>query len=639
LALSAAGETFEAVAGGKPKAEIVVDMRGASETNGPTLLGAGQWLADCLKQSSGAELPVLTNSSARPAIVVARADQYPEVAAGAAMATNCPDAFCVVHVPPRLYVLGSSELGARHGVAAILHRLGFRWYAPMPKWWITPALRDVSIEAGFADRPALVCRRIYYTPSWTKDPVLLGGFERWVAGNRLTGDSLFNVGHSYAGIVGRNKQAFAEHPEYFAAGSNGVPDLQRKIEGRKFCTSNPELIALVIADRIRMWEQVREKDPAEYMISADPSDGPGICECERCRKLGNPTDRCVSLANHVARALREKHPGAWVGMYAYGYHLEPPTIPVESNIYVQVAMGYNFTDLSLPELVDAWSRTVTQLGLREYYGIVGSDWGLPGRVRCGSVEYHRQWIPYYAQRKVNAINAQTDAFWGAQMLGLCVAARLMWDPGANAGAIADDYYRNCFGPGAVPMRQLQARFDAKPGTEPADLLPMLKDVETACALATGDPAVLARVADMMAYLHYVVLFNEFRRDRPARALSKGYLPEDHDDAYYASLRAILEYLWQTQKRGMADVRAFAARTCDGWPRRDNRMDFYVKRGKAKAGQTDPVWMRGKELTDPEVVALFRADLDRLARDALKPRRTPAAGAADWDERPPDEEVP
>ena len=88
----------------------------------------------------------------------------------------------------------------------------------------------------------------------------------------------------------------------------------------------------------------------------------------------------LHLANYVARELREKHPEAWVGLYAYSTHRLPPTIAVEPNVYVQVAMGFNRTQYTLAELVELWSKKVGAIGLREYYGVEAWDWGLPGRI-------------------------------------------------------------------------------------------------------------------------------------------------------------------------------------------------------------------------------------------------------------------
>ncbi len=109
------------------------------------------------------------------------------------------------------------------------------------------------------------------------------------------------------------------------------------------------------------------------MVSMDPSDGQGTCHCESCKKLGTTTDRVFHLANAVARQLNRDDPRGWVGLYAYSSHRLSPTIDVEPNVRVQVALGFNRTQFSLPELVERWSKKVSAIGLREYYGVKAWD--------------------------------------------------------------------------------------------------------------------------------------------------------------------------------------------------------------------------------------------------------------------------
>ena len=91
-----------------------------------------------------------------------------------------------------------------------------------------------------------------------------------------------HTGRGYGNIIRRNEQEFEKHPEYYAL----LPDGHR----------------------------------------------------DNCRKLGTATDRVIHLANQVARGLRAKYPEAWVGLYAYSSHRLPPTIDVQANVYVQVAL-------------------------------------------------------------------------------------------------------------------------------------------------------------------------------------------------------------------------------------------------------------------------------------------------------------
>nr|MDQ3625008.1 DUF4838 domain-containing protein [Verrucomicrobiota bacterium] len=284
-------------------------------------------------------------------------------------------------------------------------------------------------------------------------------------------------------------------------------DNKRAANARKFCYSNPELEELVAQDRIKLLGEMRKTSPLEYMVSVDPSDGQGTCHCPECQKLGSTTDRVFHLANYVARNLRTVYLEAWVGLYAYSNHRLPANIALEPNVYVQVALAFNRTQYSLPELVELWSKKAGAVGLREYYGVEAWDWGLPGRMRGGKVDYHREWIPFYARRKLTSINAETNANWGGQMLGLYVASELMWKTSVNVHGLVERFFTDCFGPAATQMKAYYTKIGTGSQLNPRSLAEMFNDVATGYE-QTEDPKIRARLADMMAYLLYV---DEFRR--------------------------------------------------------------------------------------------------------------------------------
>src|SRR5690606_35169632 len=105
------------------------------------------------------------------------------------------------------------------------------------------------------------------------------------------------TGHAYGGIMSARKAEFAAHPEY-----KGLINGERK--SSKFCISNPGLRQIVADYALEYFE----KRPEATMISMDPTDGGGWCECEQCAKIGNgsPSDRAVFLANTVAEAINQK---------------------------------------------------------------------------------------------------------------------------------------------------------------------------------------------------------------------------------------------------------------------------------------------------------------------------------------------
>lgn len=587
------------VDGGRARADIVVDTRGAAGNMANVLNEAGNWLAEAIDQATGVKPTVRGSVGERPAVVVARADQYPEAARQAGLDSHAFDAYAIVTEPRRVLLLGASEPATQHAVAHLLHHWGFRYFNPMPAWWIVPHMDTLSVELNIAEAPKLASRRIWYAYG-VREPLLKQGYERWALAARLSNGGRFHTGHSYGHIIGRNAAAFEAHPEYFNLLENGERNTRAPINARKFCVSNEGLVQLVIEDRRRLLAEYRESNPYAFMVSVDPSDGEGTCHCEKCAAIGTTTDRVFQLANEVARALAAEEPPGWVGLYAYSSHRMPPTIRIEPNVYVQVAMGFNKTPYTLPQLIEKWAERVHSIGLREYYGVEAWDWGLPGRMRGARSAYHAEWIPYYAARNVNAINAETNANWGAQTLGLNVAAALMWDPDADVEAITDDYFTKAFGPAAAPMRRLQEKFDAAPPLRGATLLPAFCDIQEAYD-ATDDVSIRRRIVDMMSYAHYLIVFRQFQNMQAAEG--------ERNDAYYGALKPLMQYAWQTRLRGMVHYYALARRLCNGLPKSDDRMDFYMF-----AKDPPPIWQTGGQLTDDEVVKLFEADIEALEAD-------------------------
>lgn len=589
---------------GAPRAVVRVDARNTAGNGKQILLEAATWLAQAVEQSTGAkpQLEEGAGDDAAPVVFLARADAWPEVTRDVGFQSQAFDAYAVVARANRLYLLGRSEAAVRHAVADVLHGWGFRTFAPSPRWHHIPRAGRLAVDGVRLDSPAMLTRKIWYAYGHRGDDLdrLSDDHRRWAIANRLSDLNLTQTGHSYGNIILRNEKAFAEHPEYYALMPDGTRDAKRATVARKFCTSNPGLLDLVAADRLRLLETDMKANPAAYMVSVDPSDGEGTCHCEACAKLGTTTDRVLHLANHVARKLREAHPQAWVGLYAYSSHRLPPTIAVEPNVYVQVAMGFNRTQYTLAELVELWSKKVGAIGLREYYGVEAWDWGLPGRMRGSQVAYHRRWIPYFAKRNVNAVNAETNSNWGGQTLGHYVAAQLMWNPQADVDSLVDEFFELSFGKAQPAARALYAKFDAAPQLRSATLLPMFDDLSAALSQTTDD-AVRARLVDLAAYLVYASKYRDFE-------LVESRQPQ-RNDAYYEALRPLMEYAYRIRARDMVHYYALARRLCNGLPLQDGRRDFYLADKEAKA-----VWMTGGPYSDDAILALFAATRERLRAD-------------------------
>jgi hypothetical protein len=585
----------------KPRATVTLDAGRLTPAQQAVADEAQQWLIDAIEKASGARLPAAAKAPDGTVIVLTTASAQPETAKRLRLRDH-HDAYSIETTPDRVTLIGANVYALRHAVAHLLRNLGFRYYAPSPKWHVIPSLETVRVETNANEVPALGSRSIWYAYGQPDKP-LMENYRRWAAAQRLSSDSLVHTGHSYGNIILRNAKEFEQHPEYYALLEDGKRDNQRAVAARKFCFSNPGLMELVARDRIKLLEENRKTNPLAYMVSVDPSDGQGTCHCEQCKKLGTTTDRVVYLANHVAREINKAHPGSWVGLYAYSSHRLPPTNALEPNVFVQVALGFNQTEFSLPELVERWSKKAPAIGLREYYGVEAWDWGLPGQMRGAKTAYHAEWIPFYAARKAASLSAETNANWGGQTLGLDVAAELMWNPKADVAALRQRYLTDCFGPAAPVMAEFQKKLESFGPLQPASLSALFADLDKAVT-ATTDAKVRARLVDLMAYLVYV---EEYRRFQSVAAAQPG-----RNDKYYDALKVLMTYAWRIRGRDVVHYYALARRLCNGLPVQDKRPDFYMGR-KDKP----PVWMAGEQLTDAEVEAKFREYATSLKADATR----------------------
>jgi hypothetical protein len=600
--------------------QVIVDATGVEGSgNVQTLQNAAAMLASQLERKFGAapRVAAMAESKPGPHIVIALAQAYPKLAGD--LPRDNPDAFAIRTQGDAVYVLGAHAMAAQNGVATLLLRLGYRDYAPSPRWRLAPEGDALTIDLNLVDAPALRERSYWYAYG-TSSTQLNEWYRQWAAANRLGSSAPLHCGHSYGNIIQRNKDVFDANPEFYAMNEAGQRVTDRAPAASKFCFSNPGLLKLVAEDRLRLLRERQAANPLEFMVSVDPSDGRGTCHCEKCKAIGTPTDRVIYLANHVARYLRQHDPRAWVGLYAYSTHREPPTIAVEPNVYIQVAMGFNRTGLTLPELISRWADKAGAVGIREYYAVMEWDWGLPGRIRGSHVEYLARWTPYYHQRRLNGINSQGNGNWAAQMPGITIATRLMWNPSEPVEPMVEEFYQRAFGKAQPAARRLFERMNRAPQLEAPELIAMFDDLAAADAM-TQDPAVKARLVDLMAYLQYVALFREFNL---AQLQDPG-----RGDVYYNALRPLLQFAWRIAERDMVHYQGLARRLANGLPLTDGRFDYWMmltaknrpdaKRLEAfKVSAADlpdsPVWMQGEPCSDDEIRVLFAQTRKSLASD-------------------------
>jgi len=416
-----------------------------------------------------------------------------------------------------LVIRGNSDTALQHGAWDLLHRLGYRQYFPGKTWEVIPGLDKLTLELNVKESPAYASRRIWYGYGlWEHNKE---AYRDWVMKNRMEGSFTLNTGHAYHGLISSQRETFEAHPEYYA-----LVDGERKIHDHsKLCTSNPGVLEAAGKYGLAFFE----KHPDADSVSVDPSDGGNWCECKDCETMGPPNERALILANHVAKVVTAKlGDGKFVGMYAYNYHSQPPSIQVHPNVIISAATAFIKEGMKIDDIVSGWSEKGATIGIREYYSVNTWDRDLPGAARGSNLDYLSETIPKFHKAGAKFLSAESCDNWGPNGLGYYFASRLMWDPGEaeRRDEIEDEFLENCFGLAKEPMRAFYHLLDGSNKRARLvydDLLArMFAALDEAGKLAKGDEVIQRRIDDLVLYTRHAELYDAYRQaNGPARQIA------------------------------------------------------------------------------------------------------------------------
>ena len=492
--------------------------------------GAAADLAEKLGQMTGATFAVA--ESATPAgITVGTCLEYPELAALGDFRPAEPfrrDAYLLRSEASGVYLIGASDIAARHAVWDLLGRLGYRLYFLTDTWEVIPDRADLSVRVDSFEQPDWVTRAAPRGSPWSNGEL----WQRWRVRNRIVGAFDLNTGHSYDGIISRHSETFKSHPEYLAL-------VQGKRGGNKFCIANAELRQLVVADAVAQLRAAPGKDS----ISLDPSDGGGWCECEPCAAMGSVSDRVVLLANQAAVAINELDLGPkYVGIYGYSSHSIPPSVDVHPRVVVSLATSFIRGGQTIESMIRGWSEAGAVLGIRDYHDVFTWSHDLPHRARGGSIDYLARTIPQFHANNARFMNSECSDSWAANGLGYWMTPRLLWDTAdaARTDALFTDFLTNCFGPAQEPMRELFERFNYRMHafkTAEDDLARFYRLLKRGTELAET-PAQMRRLEDLILYVRYIELYYAYRQASAQRPDSSAAIQmADIDDMHGTSAGA------------------------------------------------------------------------------------------------------
>ncbi len=553
-------------------------------------------LAGYLERISAAEFEIKTGDGST-GIVLGTLEEFPHPAWDQALAVRQGDgreAYGIETQAGRVLILGATDLGLDRGITRFLEALGCRWFFPHETWHVVPQSDTVSIELNVTDRPAMLARRIWYGWGYW-DARAREDYEEWSRRNWLGASIEVSAGHSWQRIINERKDVFDKHPEYLALRSvtkEGAEVQERG--GEKFCLFNPGVMEVCKEWALAQFRKEQEAD----MVSMEPSDGEGHCECEACAKMGSVSERVFTLVNEVAKVVEEEFPGKFVGTLAYNMHTEPPSFRMRPNVFVQLTAGFTRGRYTFDELLDIWPTKVDQFGVYEYLNVWAWTRDMPGAARGANVAYIGERFPLYHSKGARTMSCESGSNFGPNGLGYLVAARLTWNPGADVDAIREDFHDKAFGPAAGVMKRYYERFDG--GNKPllSDHLLALahQDLAEASRLAAARPDVLARLDDLKLYLYYVRLMRDLK-------------VSDKEERIEA-LFPVLNFAYRTRHRYIVNSPAIRGRY-QTYYLRDVEEPAEWRHRTVDGRPLAPSWYSGEDYSREEVEALFQEGLARF----------------------------
>lgn len=455
-------------------AYVIVHGNNATATE----ITAAKELQNYLKQISGAEIPIVTDStqSAQKEFIVGKTNR--EGANDFNRAELGDDGFVIKTTGSKVWLIGGSERGTLYSVYSFLEDyLGCRFFAEGIEK--VPATKNLSVDEIKEDKqiPTFFLRDIDWkdysatgisvkrklnVPIWGRNlPGEVGGGIKYCYGAG---------GHTFFAFVHPDVY-FSTHPEYFSMDENG-----ERVDDKQLCLTNPEVLQLTIAG-VKQW---LASDPGSKIIAVSQMDTQGPCLCDECKKVyreegGAYSGTIIRFVNAIADAIKEDYPDVYVTTYAYQYSRSAPTkTKARDNVLVELCtieedfrhpikdsktksrnVSYlNGSSNTFAEDLAAWTKMADNLLIYDYSTAFGHY-----AMTFPNFTAQRENIEWYAKNGVKAIlsegNHASHSVEFAELRAYLLS-KLMWDPYISEAEYNDymnEFLQYVYGPGGKYVRK------------------------------------------------------------------------------------------------------------------------------------------------------------------------------------------
>jgi hypothetical protein len=447
------------ISGSRPLATIVIPSQAT-----PNEAKAAGALQKFLQRMTGTQLPIRKDQENVSGTIISvgltrfvTANIKKQLKIGEKLILTDPirDSFLVRTQGKMLLLAGHRDQGTLYSVYHFLESQGCRWFFGCEAGEVIPHVSAVEVAAKDDYQvPDFAVRIQFQWGALQKGPVIAGQRQEWLAStdgnavplkdqhewyerNLMTPEMVpGESGHNYERIW--SPSLFEAHPEYF-----GEIDGKRRKDTQP-CFSNPEVIKI----GINWAEKELQTHPANEIVTFAPRDGNPYCQCEKCRKIGNPADQNMYLANQVAKALQAKFPDKMVAVWAYADSAVSPHLKADGydqgrdRVIVEVKKIY--AKVPFPKLIEDWSRVSHNLFVYTYTDCYYFPWPWGAE---GNPNYYLDQMANYSDWKKHGIRLianQTEMNWSKVGFSRYVQAKKYWNVNADVRALQWDFAQKMF---------------------------------------------------------------------------------------------------------------------------------------------------------------------------------------------------
>ena len=395
-----------------------------------------------------------------------------------------------------IVIHAQGRVGVLYGAYEFLKLQGWRWYEPGEKGECPPIVTDhlVLPEKAIGFHPLTTMGRGFVFEDIAKESEEV---SFWMARNKMnlggyrpmSGPIMRKLGirgdrggHIFEAMLDPDREMpsgktlWEEHPEWY-----GTPENREKTKAgalkTQFCVSQPDLCDF-LAEEVLTYA-TGEWNDADTLVLATFDTWGSSCNCEKCRKLGNGTDKYFHFMSVVRDHINKARANGTLDhdvqlsldIYEGTATFLPPENPVPQNLLdagdiarmavILRCYQHDFDDPACDwnshynNTLKAWAAKENMLPIRilEYYNVSKFE-DLPllfsQRIKND--------IPYYQSLGVTSFTYMHPPMvnWAMRSLTQVLYAELTADPNADADAIIEEYFQRRFGAYAPDMKKAYA---------------------------------------------------------------------------------------------------------------------------------------------------------------------------------------